>query len=171
MSIKRFFREMLWENVVSLELRLMLPACCADIEPPVGPAISQFGINANELIDRFNDLTQSVGYDDFAVMFNIKAYRDDANVGDFFILIDSIISGSVLESISQAFYTRRRRSEAKTVIFVRDLLAFARFRFYLMLDDLSALDFPGLFPIRDLQTDFSIVLANAISLNHTIVWF
>ena len=60
MAIKKFFRDDLVSEVKASEVRLLLPAGCATIDAPVGPTLSQFGINAGDFCKEFNDLTKDI---------------------------------------------------------------------------------------------------------------
>lgn len=161
---------MLWEKVVATELRLMLPSLCAENEAPVGPAISQFGINATDLCSSFNEMTQELDFEEYTVFLNVKAYRDDTNIGDFFLHIDSYVTSSLLESLCFKFQLKKRKKKKKQVLFIRDILSIAKFNLAKAEYFLYLFNCPGLFPFLHLENEFKSVLSTAMMMRHAIFW-
>lgn len=119
MSIKRFFREELIKRVIATEVRLSILAGSATIEPPIGPTVSQFGINASEFCTRFNLLSSLYLLGSVYLIVLVKK-----SLNDFVILIQGAQASYLLRNAG--FLTR---SELKFYLFLSDIFLVAKFKF------------------------------------------
>jgi ribosomal protein L11 len=127
MSIKRFFREELIKKVIATEIRLSILAGCASIEPPIGPTISQFGINATDFCNRFNILSSLYLSSSVFLIVLVKK-----SVNDFFINIQGAQASYLLRNCG--FFTR---SDLKFYLFLSDIFLISKFKFIELKDRFS----------------------------------
>ena len=96
MAIKRFFREALIKRVVCNEIRLVLPVGAANTEAPVGPTLSQLGVNADNLCTEFNELTKNFNLINPSLLVTVKVKKVE---GGFDVEIkNSTLSSSLFYS-------------------------------------------------------------------------
>lgn len=131
MSIKRFFREELIKKVIATEIRLSILSGNATIEPPIGPTVSQFGINASDFCNRFNILSSLYLPQSVFLIVLVKK-----TLNDFILTIQGAQASFLLRNCG--FFTR---SEIKFYLFLSDIFLISKFKFIELKDRLSTFFF------------------------------
>lgn len=153
MSIKRFFREELVKRVIASEIRLVILAGLATIEPPIGPTVSQFGINASEFCSRFNILSSL--YLSGGVFLSVLIKK---KVNDYTLFLKGGQTSGLIRNCGFFFKT-----DVKFYFFLTDLFLISRFKFL----ELKERNLIGLF--STLRNVSNSILGTALSLRCTLI--
>lgn len=167
MAIKQFFRENMDSEIKVSEIRLLIPAGKASNDAPVGPTLSQFGVNALEFCKEFNEVTKKYKINGVLLSVIVTKIGKKFSINIKGPSVTSLIYiCSFNKTMLSKSYTKEKALANGFCIFISDIYYIAKLRYFFETSTLKQNQRPR----TSFKSMVDNVLSTVLTMDISVIW-